>query len=267
MTMYSGFQIAKKYVHYFFKAGNGKGHGIHSPFVFKFITDILNDKKKYPAYEIIEPIRQHLLQQKKTIEVQDYGAGSRIITTKRRIIKDIAASSLKPRKYAQLLYRIVQYFEPENIIEIGTSFGITTCYLALANKRSKVITFEGSDEIATIALQNFQLIGLKNIQLIKGNFNETLKTALPSIKMADLAFIDGNHTKTATLNYFSILKQVSNEASIFIFDDIHWSEEMDQAWNEIKKDSDVTLTIDLFFIGIVFFNKDFKVKQHFTIRF
>ena len=265
--MYSRLQLAKKYIHYFFTAANGKGHGTHSPFVYKFITDILNDKKKYPEYDTIEQLRKQLLQEKNSIEVQDFGAGSRTISTKNRIVKDIAGSSLKPRKYAQLLFRIVRYFKPKNIIEIGTSLGITTCYLASASKNSKVITLEGSPGIAAIARKNFQSAKLENVHLIEGNFNDTLKNALPLSGSIDLAFIDGNHTKEATLNYFSALMKAGNKESIFIFDDIHWSEEMDQAWNEIKDSAGVTLTIDLFFIGIVFFNKDFKVKQHFTIRF
>ena len=174
---------------------------------------------------------------------------------------------MKPRKYAQLLFRLVRYFKPKNIIEIGTSLGITTCYLAEGSKKSKVITLEGSPGIAAIARENFQMAKLENVHLIEGNFNDTLKNALSLSGSIDLAFIDGNHTKKATLNYFSALMKAGNEDSIFIFDDIHWSKEMDQAWNEIKNSPDVTLTIDLFFIGIVFFNKDFKVKQHFTIRF
>lgn len=265
--MYSRLQLAKKYIRYFFTAGNGRGHGTHSPFVYKFIKDILNDKKKYPEYETIEQLRKQLLQNKKSIEVQDFGAGSRTIPTKNRIVKDIAGSSLKPRKYAQLLFRMARYFKPKNIIEIGTSLGITTCYLAAAIKKSKVLTLEGSPSIATIAKKNFQKANLGNIELIEGNFDYTLQSALSLIDSVDLAFVDGNHTKKATLNYFSALLQKCDEKSIFVFDDIHWSEEMEQAWDQIKNNSSVTLTIDLFFIGIVFFNKDFKVKQHFTIRF
>ncbi|MEP7079084.1 MAG: class I SAM-dependent methyltransferase [Ginsengibacter sp.] len=265
--MYSRLQLAKKYIYYFFTAANGKGHGTHSPFVYKFITDILNDSKKYPEYETIEHLRKKLLQEKTSIEVQDYGAGSRTISTKNRFVNDIAGSSLKPRKFAQLLFRMVRYFESKNILELGTSLGITTCYLASAIKKSKVITLEGSPSIAAIAGKNFQKVNLGNIELIEGNFDNTIHSALSIIDSVDLAFVDGNHTKKATLNYFSALLKKCDEKSIFVFDDIHWSEEMEQAWDQIKNNVDVTLTIDLFFIGIVFFNKDFKVKQHFTIRF
>ncbi len=265
--MYSRLQLAKKYIHYFFTAANGKGHGTHSPFVFKFITGILNDKKNYPEYETIEHLRRQLLQEKKLIDVQDFGAGSRTFSTKKRRIKDIAGTSLKPRKYAHLIFRIVRHFKPKNIIEIGTSLGITTCYIAATSTNSKVITLEGSPDIAMIARNNFKKASIENIQLIEGNFDNTLQSALSLIDLVDFAFVDGNHTKEATLNYFFEILRKCHEKSIFIFDDIHWSEEMEHAWDEIKNSSDITLTIDLFFIGIVFFNKDFKVKQHFTIRF
>ncbi|HEY5462740.1 MAG TPA: class I SAM-dependent methyltransferase [Hanamia sp.] len=274
--MYSAFQLAKKYFNYYIKAQNGKGHGVHSPFVFDFIIHVLNDKKNYDCYKKIEALRKILFHNNTIIEVEDFGAGSAVIPFKNRIVKDIAASSLKKKKYAQLLFRIAKYYQAKNIVELGTSFGITTCYLASSNPDSKVFTFEGAKNIAKTALNNFEKCGLKNIQLIEGNFEKTLsanegRLAGPvgqeKIENLDLLFIDGNHRKKATLEYFDIFLKKSNSQSIFIFDDIHWSKEMEEAWNLIQQDDSVTLTIDLFFIGIVFFSNDFKVKQHFTIRF
>jgi len=265
--MYSSFQLAKKYFNYYIKAQNGKGHGVHSPFVFDFITHVLNDKKEYECYKKIEPLRQQLLNDNSIIEVEDFGAGSAVIPFKKRKINAIAKSSLKNKKFAKLLYRIVNYYKPGSIIELGTSFGITTCYIACANKVAEVNTFEGSKEIAKIAKQNFERTGFRNINLIEGNFDKTFLNALQEIKKVDLAFIDGNHRKDATLDYFLSLLKKSSGASIFIFDDIHWSSEMEEAWKQIQEHDSVTLTIDLFFIGLVFFNPDFKVKQHFTIRF
>lgn len=265
--MYSAFQLAKKYFNYYLNAQNGKGHGVHSPFVFDFIIHVLNDKKKYKSYQRIEPLRQQLLSNDDTIEVEDFGAGSAVIPFKNRSIKDIASSSLKKKKYAQLLFRIAHYYQTSNIIELGTSFGISTCYLASANNHSKVLTFEGAHHIAKIALNNFKQAGLDNIELIEGNFEKTLPSAIDKIENVDLLFIDGNHRKKATLTYFNLFLKKSNSQSIFIFDDIHWSEEMEEAWKVIQQHDSVTMTIDLFFIGIVLFKKDFKVKQHFTIRF
>ena len=265
--MYSSFQLAKKYFHYRLTAASSKGHGIHSPFVFDFIQFILNDKKKYPCYQQIENIRKQLLTNKNEIDVEDFGAGSAFIKTNKRFINKIAASSLKPKKYAQLLYRMVQYYQPKNIAELGTSFGITTAYLASGNSTSHVYTLEGAATIAAIAQQNFRQQNLKNISLLQGSFEKTLPLLFAKINTVDFVFIDGNHRKDPTLAYFAQFLNISTAATILIFDDIHWSKEMEAAWEQIKAHESVTLTIDLFFIGIVFFKKEFKVKQHFSIRF
>jgi predicted O-methyltransferase YrrM len=265
--MYSSFQLANKYFRYYVSAKNGKGHGIHSPFVFDFVIHVLNDKKKYECYKKIESLREQLLKDNAIIEVEDFGAGSAVIPSRKRKINVIAKSSLKNEKFAKLLYRIVNYYKPQSVIELGTSLGITSCYIACANKNADVLTFEGSKEIAKIAKQNFEKANLENISLIEGNFDVTFKETLSKLKTVDLAFIDGNHRRNATLDYFSSLLKKSNSASVFIFDDIHWSAGMEEAWKQIQYHDEVKLTIDLFFIGLVFFNPDFKVKQHFTIRF
>jgi predicted O-methyltransferase YrrM len=265
--MYSSFQLAKKYFHYYFHAKNGRGHGVHSPFVFDFIIHVLNDKKKYDCYDKIESLRKNLLVDNAEIEVKDFGAGSAVVPFKTRRIKDIARSSLKNKKYSQLLFRIAKYYEAKNIIELGTSLGITTCYLASSNPHVKVITLEGSESVAHIASKNFESAGLQNIDLIKGPFDKTISVVIEKIETVDLLFIDGNHRKKPTLEYFNLFLSKATNNSIFIFDDIHWSSEMEEAWYEIKQHPAVTLTIDLFFIGLVFFSSDFKVKQDFPIRF
>ncbi|MEO8820839.1 MAG: class I SAM-dependent methyltransferase, partial [Ginsengibacter sp.] len=252
--MYSSFQLAKKYFHYYFNANNGKGHGTHSPFVFDFIIHVLNDKKKYDCYKKIEPLRKKMFENEISIEVEDFGAGSAFMPFKNRKIKDIARSSLKKKKYAQLLFRIAKYYQSKNIVELGTSLGISTCYFACADNDSKVITLEGSENIAGIALQNFTQIGLSNIELIKGKFDNTLPLVFDKIDQVDLLFIDGNHRKKPTLDYFNFFLKKSTTQSIFIFDDIHWSKEMEDAWELIKQHYSVTMTIDLFFIGLVFFS-------------
>jgi predicted O-methyltransferase YrrM len=265
--MYSSLQLAKKYVHYLLTAHNGKGHGVHSPFVFDFIIHVLNDKKKYDCYPKIESVRKQLLKDNNTIEVEDFGAGSAVIPFKNRIVKDIAASSLKKKKYAQLLFRIAKYYEEKTIVELGTSFGISTSYLASANPDSKIYTFEGAKNIAKIAKENFEKLQLKNIEMVEGSFEKTLPFINDKIENIDLLFVDGNHRKEPTLQYFNFFLSKAGNNSIFIFDDIHWSEEMEEAWKIIKSHSAVTLSIDLFFIGLVFFSNDFKVKQDFPIRF
>ena len=246
---------------------NGKGHGIHSPFVFDFVKNILNDRKTINCAEDIESRRRFLLNRKEIIEVEDFGAGSSIIKKNKRSIHRIAATSLKPKKYAQLIHRIVAYYKPKQIIEIGTSFGITTAYIAKANPIGMVNTFEGSASIANIAKTNFSALQVNNVTLHQGEFSRTLPVILNELDGIDFAFIDGNHQKNSTLQYFELLLHKSSNNTIFIFDDIHWSSGMESAWSEIKNHPQVQLTIDLFFIGLVFLKKEFKEEQHFTIRF
>ncbi len=266
--MYSRLQLAKKYLEYYISAKNGKGHGVHSPFVFDFITKVLNDYTEYPCYSQIEKVRKEMLQTKTTVQVEDFGAGSVTGNIKERKVSTIASSALKPKKFSQLLFRIAQYYKTENIIELGTSLGITTSYLASAYAKSQVTTMEGSENIASLAKSNFSKLNLKNIKSVVGNFDEILQPYLLQLsKPVDLAFIDGNHRKQPTIDYFNILKPYISDNSILIFDDIHWSAEMEEAWKVITGDASVTLSIDLFFIGIVFFRKEQKSRQQFIIRF
>jgi predicted O-methyltransferase YrrM len=169
-------------------------------------------------------------------------------------------------KYGQLLYKLVRYFEPKTIIELGTSFGISTMYQALAANKGKLITIEGSKEIAEIAKHNFKRMGIVNTELINDSFGNALPLVLEGIEKLDYVFFDGNHRKTSTINYFEQCLKKAHEDSVFVFDDIHWSKEMENAWEYIKKHNKVTVTLDLFFLGLVFFTKG-TVRQHHEIRF
>lgn len=265
--MYSPFQLGVRYLKYYLTASNGKGHGMHSPFVFDFITKVLNDDRQFYAFASIESLRQLLLLNQKELVIEDFGAGSRVKKEKRRKVSDVAKSSLKPKKFGQLLFRIVDRYSPATILELGTSLGITTAYLASAKEGSTVTTMEGAKAVAAMAKQNLSRLKLTNVEIVEGNFDETLPPLVNKTGSVDLAFIDGNHRLEPTVRYFKELLPAMHEYSILIFDDIHWSKEMEQAWEAIKADPSVTLSIDLFFIGLVFFRKEQKVKQHFTIRF
>lgn len=265
--MYSKTQLLFKYLDYYFSASNGKGHGIHSPFVFEFITKVLNDKANYPAYKKVEGLRDQLLRDSRLFVIEDFGAGGRFLEKHERSIDSIARNSAKSKKYAQLLFRIVKYYQPATIIELGTSLGITTSYLSLAKPDARLITMEGAGEIAGVAKQNFRNLGLGNIELIEGNFDNTLSPVVHGLSTLDFAFIDGNHRKEPTEKYFQqLLPKITND-SILVFDDIHWSAEMEAAWTMIKEHESVRCSIDMFFVGFVLFRKEFKEKQHFTIRF
>lgn len=265
--MYPTFTLIKKYIQYYVKASNGKGHGVHSPFVFQFIQEVLLNKQVPNDAQIIESKRAQLLSNNSIVEVWDRGAGSRHHNQSKRVVKHIAAAALKPKKYAQLLARIVDYFQPENIIEMGTSLGLTTCYLAKAANGQPVFTMEGAPAVAEWAKKTISDLQVQNAEIIEGDFNITLPDLLQKINRVGMAYIDGNHQYIPTMQYFRDLLKKSDENSFFIFDDIHWSAEMEKAWDEIKQDAAVTLTIDLFYIGLVFFRKENKEPMHYTIRY
>jgi predicted O-methyltransferase YrrM len=264
--MYSPLTLSLKYLDYQVTASNGKGHGIHSPFVFEFIRKVLNDKTAYPEYNEIELLRKKLLSDNTPVPMEDYGAGSRKGPGSKSIAQ-ITRHAARSRKYGQLLFRIAKYYRPHYILELGTSMGISTAYLASADKTSVTVTGEGNYAIASIAKDNFKESGLSNIRIITGNFDNTLPEMVAALPHIDLAFIDANHRKKPTLTYFHELLKKVTDGSIIIFDDIHWSRGMEEAWREIKAHHSVMLTIDVFFFGIVFFRHEFKEKQHFRIRF
>lgn len=265
--MFSKFELALKYLHYYLTASNGKGHGIHSPFVFQFIAEILNDKTQYPVYDVVEDQRKKLLKDQTILTIKDLGAGSAVDKTQQRTIASIAKHAVKPKKFGQLMFRMAKHYQPQTILELGTSLGITTAYLSLADPAAKVLTFEGAKAVAEKAQENFNSLGLQNIWLVHGNFNETLGATISSLPSIDLAFIDGNHRKEPTIKYFNAILPKTNNFSLVIMDDIHWSAEMEEVWNYCKNHENVTLSIDLFFMGILFFRNEIREKQHFRIRF
>ena len=265
--MYSKWQLATKYLKYILTASNGKGHGMHSPFLFHFITKVLNDKKEYPDYKNVENLRKKLLTDQTELTIEDFGAGSTINKSNTRTIASIAKNAAKPKKFGQLLFRMIKEYQPETILELGTSLGLTTSYLSLAKPEATITTLEGAKEVAEVATQNFNNLGLQNINIINENFDLSLSAVVNELSTIDFVFIDGNHRKEPTERYFAALLTKINNETIMIFDDIHWSKEMEAAWHTIKEHPDVQCTVDLFFIGIVLFRKEFMVKQHFVIRF
>lgn len=249
-----------------YRLGSDTKHDIHSPFIFDLLTKIIEDKSQFEVFQKIENLRQELLKSDVEILVNDLGAGSSVNSSSKRKVKDIARIAAKPKKYAQLLYRIVNYFKPQVILELGTSLGISTLYQALANPDSKLITIEGCAETAALAKSNFAKENAGNIEQIVGNFDQQLSLVLNKVNQVDYVFFDGNHKKEPTLKYFNLCLQKIHNDSIFIFDDIHWSDEMEDAWSTIKAHLQVTVTIDLFFLGIVFFRKE-QAKQDFIIKY
>lgn len=256
--------LTKNYVKHILSAKSR--HGTHSPFVYQLVDEVIYDFKNKSAYDKVENLRAALLKDERTIKVTDLGAGSHVNNQRTKKIKTIAKNALKPKKLAQLLYRLAKEFKPAILLELGTCLGVTTAYFSEALPDSKIITMEGCPQTAKIAQENWDKLSKPNIDVKVGNFDDTLADVIAEQSKLDFVFIDGNHRKDATLNYFNLCLPKVHEDSVIIFDDIYWSKGMAQAWEHIKAHPDVTVTIDLFWIGLVFFRSG-QAKQDFKIRF
>lgn len=256
--------ISLKYLWYYFRAQTS--HDIHSPFVFNLVTKAINNREENPAFMTIEKIRKKMISSKEIVTIRDFGAGFGGHKFKKLELKFIAANSSKSTRYCKLIYSIVAYLKPSTMLELGTSLGISAMYQAAGCMQAHFTTIEGCPNTAKLAMNNFKTGGFEKINVIVGDFTESLPVYLKEINMLDYVFIDGNHKKEPVLKYFQMCLQKTNNNSFMIIDDINWSAEMQEAWQEIKLHPSVSVTIDFFMMGVVFFNPDFT-KQDFMIRF
>lgn len=277
--MFSSLLFALKFLKYKIFAKHKKGHGIHSPFVFALINQVFNDKKVDDNLAKIINLHQKYKQSKDTLIFDEKGAGThqhkkskikygnnrniqRISTTEGKTIRNSSVT----KKYGGLIYRLVKYFNPENILEIGTSVGISTLYIAQGAPESKFTTIEGVKEKIQIAQKLTRAQQLQNIEFVCSDFDSGVPKILKNFTTLDFIFFDGNHTQKATESYFHLCLKKAHNNSVFIFDDIHWSSEMENAWNTIKKHEKVSVSIDLFRLGILFFRPEIT-KGHYIIKF
>lgn len=243
----------------------GGPHSVHSPSVFELITQVLNPSRHFKCFDKIEERRKIMSLDKRYVHVNDLGAGSRVDKKNTRQISSIAKHALQNKKCAQTLFKIAEHYRPQTIIELGSSLGITTCYLASSHSQTRVYSIEGSSEIADIARENLESLQLHNVEIITGPFDEKLPELLRKIGRADMILIDGNHRYAPTVKYFHELLPYCHEGSILIFDDIHWSEEMQKAWDEIRSNTAIAISIDFFHYGVLMFGKALEM-QHFVLR-
>ena len=269
------------------------GHGVHSPYLFEWVRMVMSDKNTYYVWDEIEEIRQEMLKDTRELEFVDYGSGGPLPTSPKgrsanmRRGCDIATGSLARRKEAQLLARLVGWLgrplltspsrggigdeasEDRNgltIVELGTSLGVTTAYLAAMDSRNKVVTYEGCPAVAEVARANWEKLGLSNIACVVGEITvDSLQLAVDRLSGIDVAFIDANHTYEATLTYFNALASRVYEKSVVVVDDIHYNEDMEKAWKAICADERVTTTMDLYRMGLVFFDKHYW-RKHYKMR-
>jgi predicted O-methyltransferase YrrM len=254
------FHLIKSFIRHWFKARRG-GHGAHSPFVFTLCEEVFYNTNSFYDFDELDKIRALLLKNETILNSGNFGAGSKQFKATQRKIKRIASVGISTQKQNEILYRLVNFLQPKVMVELGTSLGLNTLYLALGHTHGKVITIEGSAELSNFAERLGKEISIKNIQYI----NQTFDQAIPNISKIDMAYIDGNHTQAATLAYFYAFAENISEGGFLIFDDIYWSNCMTAAWREIILSPKITLSIDLFYFGIVFFKKEVKQKVHYKI--
>jgi len=257
--------LLKAYLKFLFKSKSR--YRIHSPFVYDFLTKVVRDKKFDGEYQKVKDLRAELRRNNQIINIEDFGAGTRDKSAMRiqRSIAEIARRTSVKDKFAKMLFRSIRFFQPKTILEFGTSLGISSALFALAAPKAKIYTMEGSAEILHAAEKNFKKLKLSNIQTIKGNFDDILPEKLEELKKLDFVFFDGNHQREPTIAYFEKCLPYKHNDSIFIFDDIHWSSGMQEAWEYIKAHPETIVSIDLFFMGIVFFKKELS-RQEFMYK-
>ena len=258
------FQLLKSYIKHRLKAKTR--HGIHSPFVYNLVDKVIYDYKPRIDYESIEQLRKSLLADAREITITDLGAGSHINNNKKKQVRQLAKNALKPKKLAQLIYRICNDNSPRNIIELGTCLGLTTAYLAKSASGAQVVSIEGCPQTGAIAGENLKKLKIENVNLLSGNFDTIFPAIINQTDSIDFVFVDGNHRKEATLDYFRWCLPKVNNNTILIFDDIYWSKGMEEVWEEIKSHPQVSFTVDLFWIGLVYFRKGHE-KEHFFVKF
>ena len=285
---------AKSWLRHQLTAWNTGGEGVHSPYLFEWVRMVMMDKNAYYIWGEIERCREKMLRDERELEFVDYGSaiksrslenGSktacRLEFRDMRRVCDIARRSLAKRKYAQMLSRLVNWlgashslengsgtaysleFRGLTIVELGTSLGVTTAYMAAMDSRNRVVTFEGCEAVANIAKENWKALNINNIECRVGEID--VEELVRDIEHLDVAFIDANHTYVSTCEYFDVLAGKVREKSVIVVDDIHYSEEMEKAWKAICADERVTSTIDLYQMGLVFFDKHYW-KRHYTMR-
>ena len=269
MTKSGAIYRAWTYLRHLFTAWNTTGEGIHSPYLFAIVRFILRDENSYYCFADIERRREQLKVCSDELEMLDFGSGgSKEGLSVRRKVSDIAKHHLESPQIAHALFRLVRFMgenekRPLQILELGTSLGVTTAYLASVDSRNRVVTLEGSEAVLKIAQANWRTLRLENIEWHSGNIDDTLY--IYAREGLDLAYVDANHTYEATKRYVDYLLPRMNEKGVIAIDDIYHSREMEQAWREMKDDPRVTTSMDLYHVGILFVNPCF-LKRHYRIR-
>lgn len=237
---------------------------LHSPFVFGLANAVLEDRRWYYAFRDVEQLRLRMLSSDAVLEVQDFGAGG-ARGQNRRTLSYIVRQAGSSARQGRRLFRLAQWLAPKTMLELGSSVGISTMYLASAARNAHFLSLEGCPQTAEVARTNLSFLDLHHAAIRTGAFDETLLPALQSLNKVDLVYLDGNHRLAPTLQYFESCLPFAHDQTVFVLDDIHWSPEMQTAWQRIRQHKNITLSIDFFDFALAFVNPDFREKQHWNV--
>lgn len=240
---------------------------LHSPFIFGLADAVLEDRRLFYAYRDVEAVREAMRNSQTLLSVTDYGtgAGSQPGMEQTRALGQLVRRAASAPEQGRRLFRLVNWARPATMLELGTGAGVGAMYMAAAAREATFVSLEGSAALAGVARTNLELLGLKKAQIISGAFEKTLPEALSLLSSVDFIYIDGNHRSTPTLQYFEQCLPFAHDRTVFVFDDIHWSPDMSEAWRQLQAHPRTTLTVDLYDVALVFINPDFKEKQHLSV--
>ncbi|MDX2174283.1 MAG: class I SAM-dependent methyltransferase [Bacteroidota bacterium] len=251
-------QITSFIKHYF--TAKRKGHSVHSPFAYQLCEEVFYNTNSFYDFKLLNSLRKALQNDTTTFQIEDFGAGSKTFKTNTRNISSTAKQGISTQLQSEIFYKLINFLNCRVIVELGTSLGLNTLYLSLANKNGWLTTIEGSKELSLFAKRLAAQNNSNNIHFINAKFDDALPVFFKENTVVDFFYVDGNHTYEATINYFNLALPHKTDTSVFVFDDIYWSKDMTRAWEEIKKNKEVTLSIDTFYFGLVFFKPELKEK-------
>ncbi len=240
-------------------------YDLHSPFTAELAEKVMEDRRRYYAFSNIELARARWLLDDEAVTVSPFGAGSKATQENALPAGRLLRSSAVDAETGRRLFRLAHWLQPANILELGASQGVSTAYLAAADTRARVWSIEGHPVLAQKARTHFDELELPNIRVFTGSFDEQLPRALEAAGQVDLLFIDGDHRLDALMRYMNLCLPRRTDHSVFAIADIHWSDEMERAWEQVRALPEVTLSVDLFHMGLLFFRKEFREKQHVSI--
>ena len=252
-----------RYLKYYWRARTR--YDVHSPFVSSFLQNTLDDNRSYYIFGHVQLLREKLSLNDDSIRIVDHGAGSQLGNKETSTVKHIAHTAAISPVAGHLLFRIVNFLHPKTIMELGTSLGVSAIYQLAASRNADMTTIEGNPEVAAIARKNLKEFGLGSFEVLDGSFHEVLPKIIPTHDSVDFFHFDGDHRYQPTLDYFEQCLSLIHEDSVFCIGDIYWSAEMEQAWKELKQHTQVTLSIDCFHFGLLFFRTEQRQKEDYTL--